>query len=121
MHGLEQMRGRGELRSDADPAALATATMASLQGGLLLTQVRRDPGQLRLALDGALANLRTAAAPEQPRPSHGRAPGSATIIRQPRSPPLRASIVPPCRSTIDLAMARPRPVPPSCGAVPSPR
>ena len=68
VHGLEQMRGRGELRGDADLAALATATMASLQGGLLLTQVRRDPGQLRLALDGALANLRTAAAPEQPRP-----------------------------------------------------
>jgi len=41
--GLTRMRTRGKLRKDADPAALATATMASIQGGLLLTQVRRDP------------------------------------------------------------------------------
>jgi len=41
--GLSRMRTRGKLRKDADPAALATATMASIQGGLLLTQVRRDP------------------------------------------------------------------------------
>jgi hypothetical protein len=44
--GLTRMKTRGKLREDADPAALATATMASLQGGLLLTQVRRDPRQL---------------------------------------------------------------------------
>src|SRR5882762_1386857 len=37
---LSRMRTRGKLRKDADPAALATATMASIQGGLLLTQVR---------------------------------------------------------------------------------
>jgi hypothetical protein len=36
--------------------------MASIQGGLLLTQVRRDPRQLRIALDGARNNLRLAAA-----------------------------------------------------------
>src|SRR5881296_3688317 len=41
--GLTRMRTRGKLRKDADPAALATATMASIQGGLLLTQIRRDP------------------------------------------------------------------------------
>jgi TetR/AcrR family transcriptional regulator, transcriptional repressor for nem operon len=56
------MKTRGRLRADADPAALATATMASLQGGLLLTQVRRDPRQLRIALNAARANLRLAAA-----------------------------------------------------------
>jgi TetR/AcrR family transcriptional repressor of nem operon len=59
--GLERMRAAGKLRRRADPAALATATMASLQGGLLLTQVRRDPEQLRIALDAARAALRAAA------------------------------------------------------------
>src|SRR5207249_1990789 len=43
-------------------AALAIATMASMQGGLLLTQVRRDPRQLRIALNAARNNLRLAAA-----------------------------------------------------------
>lgn len=55
--GLTRMKARGKLCKDADAAALATATMASIQGGLLLTQVRRDPGQLRIALDAARANL----------------------------------------------------------------
>ncbi len=59
--GLDAMQARGALRADADPAALATATMAALQGGLLLTQVRRDPAQLRIALDGARRNLQLAA------------------------------------------------------------
>src|SRR6266446_5371133 len=47
---------------DTDLAALATATMASIQGGLLLTQVRRNPHQLRSALNAARNNLRVAAA-----------------------------------------------------------
>jgi AcrR family transcriptional regulator len=59
--GLIHMRTRGKLRKDADPAALATATMASIQGGLLLTQIRRDPQQLRIALNAARNNLRLAA------------------------------------------------------------
>jgi len=59
--GLERMRESGKLRPHADPARLATATMALLQGGLLLTQVRRDAGQLRIALEGARALLRAAA------------------------------------------------------------
>src|SRR5579872_6486100 len=49
--GLVAMKARGNLRSDADPAELATATMAGILGGLLLTEVRRDPRQLRIALD----------------------------------------------------------------------
>jgi TetR/AcrR family transcriptional regulator, transcriptional repressor for nem operon len=60
--GLTRMKARGKLRKDASPAALATATMASIQGGLLLTQVRRDPRQLRTALGAARNNLRRAAA-----------------------------------------------------------
>lgn len=54
------MHACGELRSNVDPAPLATATMASLQGGLLLAPARRDPEQLRVALDGAMAMLRGA-------------------------------------------------------------
>ena len=60
--GLTRMHARGKLHKDADPAALAIATMASMQGGLLLTQVRRDPRQLRIALNAASNNLRLAAA-----------------------------------------------------------
>jgi TetR/AcrR family transcriptional regulator, transcriptional repressor for nem operon len=60
--GLTRMKTRGKLKQSADPAALATATMASIQGGLLLTQVRRDPHQLRTALNAARTNLRHAAA-----------------------------------------------------------
>jgi hypothetical protein len=60
--GLERMQTRGRLSANADPATLATATMALLQGGLLLTQVRRDPKQLRTALAAARVLLRSAAA-----------------------------------------------------------
>ena len=44
------MRGASELRADADPTVLATATLASTQGGLVLTQTRRAPAP---AADGA--------------------------------------------------------------------
>ena len=37
---------------------LATATLASIQGGLILTQTRRDPGRLAVALEAAYAHLR---------------------------------------------------------------
>jgi hypothetical protein len=52
------MKGRDKLRNDADPAELASATMASIQASLLLTQVCPDPRQLRIALNAARANLR---------------------------------------------------------------
>jgi hypothetical protein len=61
--GLTRMQDRGELRPDASVDTLADITMAAIQGGLLLTQVRRDPQQLRRALNGAravLASARTA-------------------------------------------------------------
>jgi TetR/AcrR family transcriptional regulator, transcriptional repressor for nem operon len=57
--GLEQMRADGKLRRSADTARLATATLASIQGGLVLTQTRRDPDQLRIALDAAYGYLRS--------------------------------------------------------------
>jgi TetR/AcrR family transcriptional regulator, transcriptional repressor for nem operon len=61
-NGLLEMRSRGKLRRSADPARLATATLAAIQGGLVLTQTRRDPQQLRIALDAAYAHLRSFAA-----------------------------------------------------------
>ena len=53
--GLAAMEASGEFRPGTDIAWLATSTLASLQGGLVLTQARRDPQALRQALDGALA------------------------------------------------------------------
>ena len=57
--GLGRMQRRGDLPSDADPAALATATMAALQGGLLLAQTTRSTRPLELALDLALDHVRS--------------------------------------------------------------
>jgi TetR/AcrR family transcriptional repressor of nem operon len=71
-HGLETIAARGELREDADPSLLAKQTLAILQGGLLLTQLRRDPGELRAAADAALALIRSAAAPKATRPASAR-------------------------------------------------
>lgn len=39
--GLAAMRANGQLVSGADPAALAEALIAALQGGLLLAKTRR--------------------------------------------------------------------------------
>jgi TetR/AcrR family transcriptional regulator, transcriptional repressor for nem operon len=60
--GLRSMRRAGKLDSGADPERLATVTLAAIQGGLVLTQSRRDPEQLATALDAAYAHLRTYAA-----------------------------------------------------------
>jgi TetR/AcrR family transcriptional regulator, transcriptional repressor for nem operon len=60
--GLRSMQGRGKLDPRADPDELATATLAMIQGGLVLTQAKRDPGQLAIALDAAYAHLRSARA-----------------------------------------------------------
>jgi len=59
--GLAAMKACGKLKRHADVAALTTATMASIQGGLLLAQARRDPSQLAVALDAAYAHLRQSA------------------------------------------------------------
>src|SRR6267142_2499991 len=60
--GLCSMKKRGKLDRTADPDRLATATLAAIQGGLVLTQTRRDPGQLAIALEAAYAHLRSHAA-----------------------------------------------------------
>ncbi len=57
--GLAAMVASGELVPETDLEWLAASTLASLQGGLILTQARRDPHALRQALDGALALIGT--------------------------------------------------------------
>jgi TetR/AcrR family transcriptional regulator, transcriptional repressor for nem operon len=60
--GLARMRARGDLRPDTDTEALALALLVALQGGLLLTQIRRDTAPLRVGLDTVLGHIRTHAA-----------------------------------------------------------
>jgi AcrR family transcriptional regulator len=57
--GLQAMHARGELRRDADPARLAAGLLAAMQGGLLLTQLRRDTAPLEAALDLGLDHVRS--------------------------------------------------------------
>jgi len=57
--GLRSMQERGKLDRRAQPDRLATATLAAIQGGLVLTQSRRDPSQLAVAVEAAYAHLRT--------------------------------------------------------------
>jgi AcrR family transcriptional regulator len=57
--GLRSMQLQGKLDPSADPGKLAAATLAAMQGGLVLAQARRDPGQLAIALDAAYGHLRT--------------------------------------------------------------
>jgi TetR/AcrR family transcriptional regulator, transcriptional repressor for nem operon len=59
-NGLEAMLSRGDLKPDADPVALANQSLVILQGGLLLTQVRRDIAQMQLAADTVFALISAA-------------------------------------------------------------
>ena len=56
---LERMRQRGELRVDASPAMLATGLLASIEGGMVLSQTRKDATSLRIATHAGLALIRT--------------------------------------------------------------
>ncbi|MFF3751480.1 TetR/AcrR family transcriptional regulator [Streptomyces sp. NPDC002018] len=56
--GLVAMRGRGELREDADPDYLALALLTALQGGLLMTQARRDTVALEAVLNAMIDRIR---------------------------------------------------------------
>jgi TetR/AcrR family transcriptional regulator, transcriptional repressor for nem operon len=69
--GLRGMQARGELGS-ADPDELALATLAALQGGLLLTQMQRSTKPLATALDAML----TLIAHEAARPAESLHPGA---------------------------------------------
>lgn len=52
--GIRAMHERGELPPDVDPGQLALAILAAQQGGLVLTQVRRDPTPLEAGLDAII-------------------------------------------------------------------
>ena len=55
---LERMRQHGELRADAEPAVLATGLLASIEGGMVLSQTRKDAASLRVAVEAGLAGVR---------------------------------------------------------------
>jgi len=57
--GLETMRDHGELRADIDAASLAVSILASVQGGLLLSQTRRNSAAVRTAVDMVISYLKT--------------------------------------------------------------
>jgi TetR/AcrR family transcriptional repressor of nem operon len=55
--GLRTLQERGELAADADPDRLALALLAALQGGLVLTQIRRDTVALEVVMDTMLDHV----------------------------------------------------------------
>jgi TetR/AcrR family transcriptional regulator, transcriptional repressor for nem operon len=55
--GLQTMHKRGDLRRSADPDRLATALLAAVQGGLVLSQVHRAVDPLEAALDTTLEHI----------------------------------------------------------------
>jgi AcrR family transcriptional regulator len=60
---LLRLQANGFIGAGADLNALTTITLSAIQGGLLLSKTSRDAGQLRIALDGAIAQLRAAGRP----------------------------------------------------------
>jgi AcrR family transcriptional regulator len=63
---LQGMRDRGQLIPAADPGQLATAILAALQGGLLLTQIERSVQPLGAALDAMISLTESFTPPPQP-------------------------------------------------------
>jgi TetR/AcrR family transcriptional regulator, transcriptional repressor for nem operon len=55
--GLRTMQTRGVLPQSVDADDLALALLAALQGGLLLTQIRRETKPLEVALDAMLERI----------------------------------------------------------------
>jgi TetR/AcrR family transcriptional repressor of nem operon len=69
--GLRAMRERGEFAAALDTDRLALAILAALQGGLLLTQIRRETGPLEAALDTVIDQVESlVVAPGDPRHHH---------------------------------------------------
>ena len=56
---LGAMVAAGQLRADSDLENLALATLTSLEGGLLLSKTTRTTAPVEVALDAAIAHLRT--------------------------------------------------------------
>lgn len=60
---LEEMRRRGEVADSVDPAELAEAVIAIIQGGYLVSSIKGDVRPMRAALQVALRHLESAASP----------------------------------------------------------
>jgi AcrR family transcriptional regulator len=69
-HGIGAMQATRQIQPTVDADALALATLATIQGGLLLTQSTGSPAPFQTAMDQALAHLRSFAVPT--RPAHRR-------------------------------------------------
>ena len=78
---LGRLRDNQLIARDADLEQLTTITLSAIQGGLLLAKTTRDSSQLRVALDGAIAHLRTHAPAPAKRASKAR---DADRNRRPR-------------------------------------
>lgn len=55
--GIAAMHSRGELPRESDQDQMALALLAAVEGGLLLTKVRRNTAPLEAALDAMIAYL----------------------------------------------------------------
>lgn len=56
---IRQMKGLGLIRRDADDTVLASALLAAVQGGLLLSQTAKSVTPLQASLNGAIGSLRS--------------------------------------------------------------
>ncbi len=56
--GVRSLRVQGLIRADADPDAIASAFVATIQGGVQILRATGDIGHLEAALDVLLADLR---------------------------------------------------------------
>ena len=86
--GLRAMHARGDLPAGADPGDLTLATLAALQGGLLLAQVQRETRPLEVALDAMLDRIQalTEEAATQAARRNASPPGSTEgAMSQPRA------------------------------------
>ncbi len=80
--GLVKMRDRGELSRHADPAGIALAVLAAVQGGLLLSKGEKSNSPLEAAFEMALAYV----AAHDPRPPSGSGQMAPTQIEQSPAP-----------------------------------
>jgi len=55
---LTRLRDNGLIAASADLDVLTTITLSAIQGGLLLAKTSRDADQLRIALSGAIGQLK---------------------------------------------------------------
>ena len=69
--------GFHDLETDIDAADLATAVMAAVQGGILLSQLRRSSNPLRQATAAAIGYIETFVVPQPTRQNRPRSASSS--------------------------------------------